>query len=61
MKICHLDYVIIYNNGQTKFVVQICRKHKLSEATAYLLEKAGDVHGAFGIMLDVRNMFCIYS
>ncbi|XP_070185455.1 vacuolar protein sorting-associated protein 8 homolog isoform X3 [Littorina saxatilis] len=32
--------------------LQICRKHKVSEATAYLLEKAGDIQGAFGILLQ---------
>ncbi|PVD38848.1 hypothetical protein C0Q70_01472 [Pomacea canaliculata] len=32
--------------------LEICRKHKVSEATAYLLEKAGDVQGAFGILLQ---------
>ncbi|XP_078620345.1 vacuolar protein sorting-associated protein 8 homolog isoform X1 [Branchiostoma floridae x Branchiostoma japonicum] len=32
--------------------LQICRKHKSLEATAYLLEKAGDVQGAFNIMLE---------
>ncbi|ESO93558.1 hypothetical protein LOTGIDRAFT_215952 [Lottia gigantea] len=30
----------------------ICREYKVSEATAYLLEKAGDIHGAFRIMLE---------
>ncbi|XP_071103447.1 vacuolar protein sorting-associated protein 8 homolog [Haliotis cracherodii] len=32
--------------------LEICRKHKASEATAYLLEKAGDIQGAFGIVLE---------
>ncbi|KAL5005898.1 hypothetical protein ScPMuIL_017056 [Solemya velum] len=32
--------------------LEICRKHKASEATAYLLEKAGDIQGAFGIILE---------
>ena len=35
--------------------LQICRKHKLSEPTAYLLEKAGDIQGAFGIILEVNH------
>ena len=32
---------------------QICRKYKLADATAYLLEKAGDIQGAFAIILEV--------
>ncbi|GFR94592.1 vacuolar protein sorting-associated protein 8-like protein, partial [Elysia marginata] len=33
-------------------VLQIVRKHKAWEATAYLLEKAGDIQGAFIILLE---------
>ena len=40
---------------------QICRKHKMSEATAYLLEKAGDIQGAFGIVIEVIVFIFIYS
>jgi hypothetical protein len=36
--------------------LQICRKYKLSEATAFLLEKAGDIQGAFGIILEVLKL-----
>ncbi|BFY99915.1 hypothetical protein BsWGS_02955 [Bradybaena similaris] len=32
--------------------LQIVRKHKAWEATAYLLEKAGDIQGAFRILLE---------
>ncbi|XP_029462059.1 vacuolar protein sorting-associated protein 8 homolog isoform X3 [Rhinatrema bivittatum] len=32
--------------------IKITQKHKLLEATAYLLEKKGDVHGAFHVMLE---------
>nr|XP_033800413.1 vacuolar protein sorting-associated protein 8 homolog isoform X1 [Geotrypetes seraphini] len=32
--------------------IQIAQKHKLLEASAYLLEKKGDVHGAFLVMLQ---------
>ena len=40
---------------------QIVRRHKIADATAYLLEMAGDVQGAFGIMLEslsnsIRNL-----
>ncbi|KAJ1187254.1 hypothetical protein NDU88_004032, partial [Pleurodeles waltl] len=31
--------------------IQITQKHKLHEASAYLLEKKGDVQGAFTVML----------
>ncbi|KAL4217419.1 Vacuolar protein sorting-associated protein 8 [Mactra antiquata] len=33
----------------------ICRKYNLSEPTAYLLEKAGDIQGAFGIYLELLS------
>ena len=33
------------------FSVQIVRDHKIMDGTAYLLEKAGDVQGAFDILL----------
>ncbi|XP_056587442.1 vacuolar protein sorting-associated protein 8 homolog [Triplophysa dalaica] len=32
--------------------IQITEKHKLHEATAYLLEKKGDLHGAFELLLQ---------
>uniref|UniRef100_A0A8C5YI08 Vacuolar protein sorting-associated protein 8 homolog n=1 Tax=Microcebus murinus TaxID=30608 RepID=A0A8C5YI08_MICMU len=32
--------------------IQITQKYQLHEATAYLLEKKGDIHGAFLIMLE---------
>ncbi|XP_076030226.1 vacuolar protein sorting 8 [Oratosquilla oratoria] len=34
-------------------VLEICQKHDLKDATAYLLEKAGNIHGAFDILLSV--------
>uniref|UniRef100_A0A3B3Z6H6 RING-type domain-containing protein n=1 Tax=Periophthalmus magnuspinnatus TaxID=409849 RepID=A0A3B3Z6H6_9GOBI len=35
--------------------VQITSKYHHSEATAYLLEKKGDVHGAFYILLEIHD------
>lgn len=32
--------------------LDICRKYGVMEATAFLLERAGDIHGAFNIMLE---------
>lgn len=32
--------------------LEICRHFKVMDATAYVLEKAGDIHGAFSIMLE---------
>ena len=34
---------------------QICAMAKLVDATAYLLERTGDVKGAFKLTLDVSN------
>lgn len=33
--------------------LQICRRHSVREAVAYLLEKAGDVQGALAILLEL--------
>uniref|UniRef100_A0A8C3K332 Vacuolar protein sorting-associated protein 8 homolog n=1 Tax=Calidris pygmaea TaxID=425635 RepID=A0A8C3K332_9CHAR len=33
--------------------IQITQKHQLHEASSYLLEKKGDIHGAFLVMLEV--------
>uniref|UniRef100_A0A8C3EIJ0 VPS8 subunit of CORVET complex n=1 Tax=Corvus moneduloides TaxID=1196302 RepID=A0A8C3EIJ0_CORMO len=34
--------------------IQITQKHQLHEASSYLLEKKGDIHGAFLVMLEVQ-------
>uniref|UniRef100_A0A8C3Q2Q7 VPS8 subunit of CORVET complex n=1 Tax=Chrysolophus pictus TaxID=9089 RepID=A0A8C3Q2Q7_CHRPC len=34
--------------------IQITQKHQLHEASSYLLEKKGDIHGAFRVMLEVQ-------
>jgi len=36
------------------FYPQIVRQFNNTYATAYLLEKAGDIHGAFQLLLEVR-------
>ncbi|CAL4115634.1 unnamed protein product, partial [Meganyctiphanes norvegica] len=33
--------------------LQICRKHEQQESIAFLLERAGDIKGAFEILLDI--------
>ena len=35
------------------FLVQVCAKARLLDATAYLLERSGDTEGAFRLMLEV--------
>lgn len=37
--------------------MQIVRQFNNTYATAYLLEKAGDIHGAFQLLLEVRITF----
>lgn len=46
------NYIKVNEGYRLEQTLEICRKYKLSEATAYLLEKAGDIQGAFGIMLE---------
>uniref|UniRef100_A0A6Q2Z9G5 Vacuolar protein sorting-associated protein 8 homolog n=1 Tax=Esox lucius TaxID=8010 RepID=A0A6Q2Z9G5_ESOLU len=36
--------------------IQITKQNQLHEATAYLLEKKGDAHGAFQVLLKVQNI-----
>lgn len=38
------------------YFCQICRKYKLSEAVAFLLERTGDIQGAFNILYEVITM-----
>lgn len=40
-------------NYRLEETLQICRRHSVREAVAYLLEKAGDVHGALDILLQL--------
>ena len=37
----------------SSFLFQICRRHAVMDAVGFLLEKAGDIQGAFNIMLEV--------
>ncbi|KAG7512101.1 vacuolar sorting-associated 8-like isoform X1 [Solea senegalensis] len=42
--------------------VQITQKHHHNEATAYLLEKKGDVHGAFTVLLEtLKDRLCFLT
>lgn len=42
--------------------IQITEKHHYSEATAYLLERKGDVHGAFTILLEtLKEKLCVFT
>lgn len=48
------------NNGLELRLVplpQICRRFRIPDATAFLLEKTGDVQGAFNIFLEVAGVF----
>uniref|UniRef100_A0A8C8BDC3 Vacuolar protein sorting-associated protein 8 homolog n=1 Tax=Otus sunia TaxID=257818 RepID=A0A8C8BDC3_9STRI len=39
--------------------IQITQKHQLHEASSYLLEKKGDIHGAFLVMLEVQHLWYV--
>ncbi|XP_039610993.1 vacuolar protein sorting-associated protein 8 homolog [Polypterus senegalus] len=61
---CYLDLLCIFSHREvTEFLklsehyrleeaIQITRKHNLNNATAYLLENKGDIHGAFQVLLQ---------
>ncbi|XP_069394788.1 vacuolar protein sorting-associated protein 8 homolog isoform X3 [Paralichthys olivaceus] len=42
--------------------IQITERHHHSEATAYLLERKGDVHGAFSVLLEtLKEKLCLLT
>ncbi|XP_005999154.1 vacuolar protein sorting-associated protein 8 homolog isoform X1 [Latimeria chalumnae] len=47
------EFLKASNYYRLEETTQITQKHNLHEATAYLLERKGDVHGAFIVMLEV--------
>ncbi|KAG2458978.1 VPS8 protein, partial [Polypterus senegalus] len=63
---CYLDLLCIFSHREvTEFLklsehyrleeaIQITRKHNLNNATAYLLENKGDIHGAFQVLLQIK-------
>ncbi|XP_064597923.1 vacuolar protein sorting-associated protein 8 homolog [Liolophura sinensis] len=46
------NYVKMTEGYRLEQTLAICRRHKISDAMAFLLEKAGDVQGAFSIILE---------
>ena len=55
------NYVKTADGYRLEETLEIVRKHQLSEATAFLLEKTGDVHGAFNIFLEVSTSEPVYT
>ncbi|XP_070570211.1 vacuolar protein sorting-associated protein 8 homolog isoform X2 [Ptychodera flava] len=56
------NYVRNTENYRIEETLEIVRRYKLTNATAYLLEKAGDVQGAFGIMLEtLQNKVRVFT
>ena len=39
-------------NCDIKATIALCRKYQISDASAYLLERTGDVEGALNLMLE---------
>ncbi|XP_062438241.1 vacuolar protein sorting-associated protein 8 homolog isoform X2 [Rhea pennata] len=56
--LCHyspdqvLDTLKVMEFCRLEETIQITQKHQLHEASSYLLEKKGDIHGAFLVMLE---------
>uniref|UniRef100_A0A8D0LB45 VPS8 subunit of CORVET complex n=1 Tax=Sphenodon punctatus TaxID=8508 RepID=A0A8D0LB45_SPHPU len=57
-----LETLQILESYRLEETIQITQNHNLHEASSYLLEKKGDVHSAFLVMLEVRflRMFCSF-
>uniref|UniRef100_A0A8C3V914 Vacuolar protein sorting-associated protein 8 homolog n=1 Tax=Catharus ustulatus TaxID=91951 RepID=A0A8C3V914_CATUS len=49
-----LETLKVLENCRLEETIQITQKHQLHEASSYLLEKKGDIHGAFLVMLEVQ-------
>ncbi|XP_076368429.1 vacuolar protein sorting 8 isoform X2 [Tachypleus tridentatus] len=50
-------YICSAEGYRLEETLEICRKHNAMDATAMLLERAGDIHGAFNILLEkLRGM-----
>uniref|UniRef100_A0A8C3V7K3 Vacuolar protein sorting-associated protein 8 homolog n=1 Tax=Catharus ustulatus TaxID=91951 RepID=A0A8C3V7K3_CATUS len=47
-----LETLKVLENCRLEETIQITQKHQLHEASSYLLEKKGDIHGAFLVMLE---------
>uniref|UniRef100_A0A4W3IW36 VPS8 subunit of CORVET complex n=1 Tax=Callorhinchus milii TaxID=7868 RepID=A0A4W3IW36_CALMI len=49
------DFLRLSEHYRLEEATQITKRHQLHEATAYLLEKKGDVHGAFQVLLEMSQ------
>lgn len=47
------QFISSFDGYRLDETLEICRRHKVFDATAYLLERAGDIQGAFSILLEV--------
>ncbi|EEC14167.1 conserved hypothetical protein, partial [Ixodes scapularis] len=47
------QFISSFDGYRLEETLEICRRHKVCDATAYLLERAGDIQGAFSILLEV--------
>uniref|UniRef100_A0A8C6IZ79 Vacuolar protein sorting-associated protein 8 homolog n=1 Tax=Melopsittacus undulatus TaxID=13146 RepID=A0A8C6IZ79_MELUD len=47
-----LETLKVLEHCRLEETIQITQKHQLHEASSYLLEKKGDIHGAFLVMLE---------
>ncbi|XP_071423017.1 vacuolar protein sorting-associated protein 8 homolog [Pithys albifrons albifrons] len=47
-----LETLRVLESCRLEETIQITQKHQLHEASSYLLEKKGDIHGAFLVMLE---------
>ncbi|XP_032880478.1 vacuolar protein sorting-associated protein 8 homolog isoform X4 [Amblyraja radiata] len=50
------DFLRVSEHYRLEEAIQITKKHKLHEASAYLLEKEGDIHGAFLVLLEILKL-----
>ncbi|XP_048390775.1 vacuolar protein sorting-associated protein 8 homolog isoform X1 [Stegostoma tigrinum] len=48
-----MDFLKVSEYCRLEEAIQVTEKHKLHEASAYLLEKKGDVHAAFFVLLEI--------
>ncbi|XP_033098288.1 vacuolar protein sorting-associated protein 8 homolog [Anneissia japonica] len=51
-----LNYLQVAEGYRLEETLKIVRYYKVSDATAFLLEKAGDIQGAFGILIEALQV-----
>ncbi|XP_055358754.1 vacuolar protein sorting-associated protein 8 homolog isoform X2 [Betta splendens] len=57
-----LNFLQASHHYRLEEAIEITQKYHLNESTAYLLERKGDIHGAFALLLEtLRDNLCVLT